>query len=80
MKAIKRALDELGRIVLPREFRDCCGWEAGDAMELTQDEDGTIHIAPKELECKLCGGKKEVHNLGEGKLICSSCIDLVQSR
>lgn len=30
---IVRKLDELGRIVIPKEVRDAQGWEKGEAME-----------------------------------------------
>ena len=46
MKAlgIVRKLDELGRIVIPKEVRDANGWEANHKMEMFADADGGLYI------------------------------------
>ena len=37
-----RRIDDLGRIVIPREMRDEGGIESGDALELIPHEDGIL--------------------------------------
>lgn len=44
MKAlgIVRKIDNLGRIVIPKEVRDNHGWKSGQAMEMFMTEDGLV--------------------------------------
>lgn len=44
MKAlgIVRKLDELGRVVIPMEFRKVNGWEAGEPIEMFADGDKLV--------------------------------------
>jgi AbrB family looped-hinge helix DNA binding protein len=44
MKAlgIVRRIDNLGRIVLPKEVRDTNGWEAGTPIEMFSTEEGML--------------------------------------
>jgi AbrB family looped-hinge helix DNA binding protein len=37
---IVRKIDELGRIVIPKEVRDVNGWNTGTPMEMFTTEDG----------------------------------------
>lgn len=39
---IKRYVDELGRIVLPKDMRNHYGIKAGDAIEIITIEDGIL--------------------------------------
>lgn len=39
-----RHLDDLGRIVLPKEFRDKVGIEDGEAFEIFSDKKGNFYI------------------------------------
>lgn len=44
MKAlgIVRRIDDLGRVVIPKEVRDSQGWAAGQAMEMFLDDDKLV--------------------------------------
>ena len=44
MKAlgIVRNVDELGRVVIPKEVRRAKGWEAGQPMEMFVDEENLV--------------------------------------
>lgn len=75
MKAtgIVRRIDELGRVVLPKELRDTLGIKSGDALEIYT---GTDQIVLKKYApgCSLCG---EVDNrllTFKDKQICTQCI------
>lgn len=39
---IVRKIDDLGRIVIPKEVRDTQGWKSGQSMEMFMDEDGLV--------------------------------------
>lgn len=39
---IVRKLDELGRVVIPKELRDAFGWNPQDPMEMLATEDGVF--------------------------------------
>lgn len=57
---IVRRVDELGRIVLPKETRDLMGIEAGTTMGIFVDGDKIIlspYIKPV-LRCKCCGSNE----------------------
>ena len=42
---IVRRLDELGRIVIPKEYRKLYGIEIGDPLEIKGNENGTITVS-----------------------------------
>ncbi|WNF33811.1 AbrB/MazE/SpoVT family DNA-binding domain-containing protein [Aeribacillus composti] len=39
---IVRRIDDLGRVVIPKEIRDSQGWKAGQAMEMFLDNDKLV--------------------------------------
>jgi AbrB family looped-hinge helix DNA binding protein len=50
MKAlgIIRKIDELGRVVIPKEVRDSQGWKAGQPMEMFMSQEGMVLKAYKD--------------------------------
>lgn len=68
---IVRKIDELGRVVIPKEFRRSLSIENGDEVEIIFQGD---YVAVRKFEpfCVFCAGKEnlEKHN---GKYICSAC-------
>ncbi|MBQ9975178.1 MAG: AbrB/MazE/SpoVT family DNA-binding domain-containing protein [Clostridia bacterium] len=68
-----RAIDELGRIVVPKTFRRILGIEAGDMLEMNLNDDGEIVITKATPSCVFCGGTVELREL-EKKHICSKCV------
>lgn len=74
MKAtgIIRPIDELGRIVVPKELRDSMDIKKGDPMEIFTDGDYIIlkKYAPF---CTFCSSSQSLVNFG-GKMICSECV------
>lgn len=70
-KGIVRRLDPLGRIVLPKAYRDNLGIAIKDDIEINV-EGTSIHVSKFEPRCVLCGesdGILEFH----GSHICESC-------
>jgi transcriptional pleiotropic regulator of transition state genes len=70
---IVRKLDDLGRLVIPREIRKIQGIPNGQPMEVFMDGDNIV-IRPYNPGCDFCGSMEHVKNVdGEHKL-CPDCI------
>jgi transcriptional pleiotropic regulator of transition state genes len=79
MKAtgIVRRIDDLGRIVLPKELRDTLGIKNGDPLEVFVDGERIVlkKYAPG---CTLCGNvERELTSLYPEKLICIACVAII---
>lgn len=77
MKAtgIARPVDDLGRIVIPKEIRRSMHIKEGDFMELSLDGENLI-LSPCRLQCVFCGKKEtQEESLIEknGILVCAEC-------
>lgn len=68
---IVRQVDELGRIVLPKELRRVFDINYKDALEIYTDEDRII-LKKYEPSCAFCGDAKDIFDFG-GKKICPNC-------
>jgi len=74
MKAtgVVRKVDELGRIVLPKELRDTFDIKIKDPLEIFVD--GEMMILKKyQPSCLFCNSVEETIRF-KGKLVCSACI------
>ena len=73
MKAtgIIRKVDEVGRIVMPKELRKAMDIKEGDPMEIFTDGEAIIlkKYAPF---CAFCSSSMSLMHFG-GKVICSEC-------
>jgi len=74
MKAIGivRNIDELGRIVIPKELRKKMDMPEGSAVEI-YTENGTICLRKFYKGCHFCGNNENVVAFKD-KLICESCL------
>ena len=72
---IVRGIDNLGRVVLPKELRTALGMSSDSKVEIFA-EDGAIvmrkYIPPK--ACTFCGAVDEIAVLFEGRCICPACL------
>lgn len=67
-----RAIDDLGRVVLPIEFRTGLDIKSGDLLRM--DIDGNKIIIEKNTPtCVFCGEEKALTTFGK-KTICINCI------
>lgn len=80
MKAtgIVRAVDELGRIVIPIELRRTLDIAEKDSLEIFVEGEQII-LRKYEPSCVFCGQVKDVFNY-KGKNICHSCIKELRNR
>lgn len=79
MKAtgIVRKVDELGRVVIPKETRQILSVKEGDSLEIFKDEKEIIlkKYAPG---CTFCNNMKNLTQF-KGMLICKECVDELNS-
>ena len=75
MKAtgIVRKVDELGRIVLPKELRDVLSINIKNPLEIYTDGD-FILLKKYEPACVFCGNAKDVKRIHD-RNVCSDCIE-----
>ena len=74
---IVRKVDELGRIVLPKELRKTLTIDIKDSLEIYVEGE---HIILKKYApaCIFCGDAKDVKNY-RGKNICEACLTELKS-
>ena len=69
---IVRKVDELGRVVIPRELRRTLGIENGDPMEIFMAGDRII-LRKYEPTCIFCGNAEDTVSF-KGKVVCNHCL------
>ncbi len=74
---IVRHIDELGRIVVPKELRKKLGISACDPVEISSDGDRII-LTKYSPVCHFCGSTEGIVEFKE-KNICESCIKELKS-
>lgn len=70
---IIRAIDSLGRVVLPIELRRSLDLAEHDRVEILA-EDGQIILRKYEPNCCFCGGSRDLRPYRD-KLVCAKCIE-----
>ena len=69
---IVRKLDELGRIVIPKELRTTFGIKEGDPIEITTSEEGIL-MKLYRPGCSCCNEVSELTEVN-GIRLCAACI------
>ena len=67
-----KKLDELGRIVLPKDIREKIAVTPGEMLKLDVEGDRIV-ITKAEKNCIFCGKTGDLRTL-EGKIVCKNCI------
>ena len=75
-EGIIRAVDQQGRVVIPKEMRTRYGIELGDPIEFIA-ENHTIMMKKYDPTCVFCGSDKHVTPF-QGRLICENCMKALQ--
>jgi len=75
MKAtgIVRKIDDLGRIVLPKELRKTMNINVKDPLEIFVENDGSIVLKKYEPACIFCGNANNTIEY-KGKIVCRDCL------
>lgn len=72
---ITRAIDPLGRIVIPMELRKRLNIQAEDGMDISTDGNNIILI-PRRTQCVFCGNEETKQLTKKNSVcICKKCID-----
>ena len=71
-----RRVDELGRIVLPKELRRTTGITEGEAVEIFIQGEQII-LQKYSSTCVLCGGEEELVTYRD-KQICLACLESIK--
>lgn len=74
---IVRPIDQLGRIVLPKELRETLGISPRDSLEIFIENEKII-LKKYVPNCCFCGNDEDM-SLYQGKLICRACIRKLSS-
>jgi transcriptional pleiotropic regulator of transition state genes len=73
---IVRRIDDLGRIVIPKELRRTFGLKNGDPIEIFVDGDRIVlRKYVEDGRCVICGGNGEPGMVVHGKPVCRGCVD-----
>jgi transcriptional pleiotropic regulator of transition state genes len=67
-----RVLDELGRVVIPKDVRSELGITPGTTMEIHVTDRGIL-LRPYRPRCMGCGTKEDLHEVAVGVRICRAC-------
>lgn len=74
---MSRPVDELGRIVIPKEIRRSFKIEDKDLLEIFIDGDSII-LKKAEAICAICGSNEQIEAIDD-KFICRKCIQKINS-
>lgn len=74
MKAtgIVRNIDELGRIVIPKELRSRMDMPEGSAVEIYVENDKIV-LSRYHIGCHFCDNRNDLYEM-KGKMICKACL------
>ena len=75
---IVRKLDQLGRLVIPKETRRAFNINEGEPVEIFTDEDKII-IKKYNPGCQCCGNMKDVKEY-KGIKICKKCLNELNNK
>ena len=73
---IVRNIDELGRIVIPKEMRKKMDIESSDPLEIYGDGDKII-LTKYTPNCSFCGVDSDICEF-KGKKICKACLEEIK--
>lgn len=76
---IVRKVDELGRIVLPKELRITLNINEKDPLEIFVDDDGKIILKKYEPACVFCNSMNDVTPF-KGRNVCHECMEKIAAR
>ena len=70
---MKRALDSMGRVVIPADIRRRLDIAVNDELDFYIEEDRII-LKKHRSSCIFCGGEEELSEF-MGRNVCRSCLD-----
>ena len=81
-RTVTRPMDDLGRIVIPRDIREAFGWGDGTKLEITISDVTvkTVVIRERDISpcCSLCRAESENLVQVEKGYVCERCAEKVK--
>ena len=74
---VSRPIDELGRIVIPKEIRNALGIRPKDEIEI-YIEDGSMIMRKASPCCAVCGSEAGLLQISD-KYICAECAEKIKN-
>jgi AbrB family transcriptional regulator, transcriptional pleiotropic regulator of transition state genes len=71
VKGVARKIDDLGRVVIPSEYRKVLGIKLGDHLDMTLDGAG-ITLRRIEAACIFCANPNDLQEF-RSRPVCGSC-------
>ena len=71
---IIRRIDQLGRVVLPKELRQTLSIDKGDSLAIYVTDNDEIILKKYQTGCVLCGSNEHLRQIND-KFICKDCVD-----
>jgi len=78
MKEFVRRIDDLGRIVIPKEMRRGLGITEGDPMNIEAVPGGVL-VSPVNASCVICGSTKDLLTI-DGVGVCRNCAEHLKTK
>ena len=75
---VVRKIDEMGRVVIPKEIRRTLDIQDGDSLEIYIDQEDII-LRKYQPSCVFCGNCENIEFL-LGKRICRDCIEKLKEK
>ena len=75
-EGVVRRLDELGRVVIPKEMRKLLNVEKKDLVRIIK-QNNSIIIKKYSMSCMICGETKNIKEY-KGICLCSRCIEQIR--
>jgi len=75
---IVRNLDNLGRVVIPKEMRKLLSIEVGDPVEIIKEKN-TVVLKKYGKRCVFCDGQEEIIEF-QRNCVCEGCITKLMKR
>lgn len=74
---IIRRIDDLGRVVLPKEIRRTLSLHEGDPLEIFLGNEGSVTLRKYRPlgSCVVCGKTEDLCKHRNGTSVCADCID-----
>ena len=71
---MKKKIDGLGRVGIPKSIRTRLEWEKNTYLEIfVKDEDGEVVIKKAEERCVCCNSEEQLVPLKDGFYLCRRC-------
>ena len=75
---IVRNVDELGRIVIPKELRDILGFREKQDVEIFVNDDEIV-LKKYDIGCTFCTNSDDIF-LFKGKFVCDTCTNDISNK